>query len=204
MEIPSEAFITFLKKTKPDSISEMYKYSLTTIDGDVFNFSLTWQKVIKLAEKEARERQHRQALIKAIDFRRPPSIYGGSISLQNLRLKVEEADRIEGYVERLKTERKEEDKKRQSTASDSKMPLYNGEELKRESFAIVDLGRFRTKEESKVAKKKIDKRSKFAKRKSSSLTYINARQIAKEIKEKQEKLSKKKKKRSARVKRKQL
>lgn len=122
IKIPTEAVVTFLKKTKPDSISKLYEYNLTTNDGKVFNFNLTWQKVAKQSEEKMKERRHQQALMDATSFRRPSSIYDG-VSPQDLQTEIEKAEHIEDYIAYSKAEKKAEGEKKQLIDSDEENSL---------------------------------------------------------------------------------
>lgn len=115
-EISADAIVTFIKKKKSDSLSKKYEYNLKTHDGRVFNFSLTWQKIIKQTEEKTKERRHLQALTEASSFRRPPSIYD-EISPQDIRSEIEKEKHIEEYIELSKAERKTDDEKRQLAES---------------------------------------------------------------------------------------
>lgn len=117
IEIPQNATIEFIKVQKLDPSSREYEYRLILADDEVYNFSLKYQKLIKKSEEKLNKHRHQQALRDATRFRRPGSIYMDALP-QDLEPEHAKEQRLRAYIEKSRTDRKDEEEITQLTESD--------------------------------------------------------------------------------------
>lgn len=122
-EIPSEAILKLLKTEKLDKTYKTYTYELR-FPGNVFQFTLSRQKIYTLDEKRKADLLHGKKLRIAVNSQRPPSIDMGDSSSKL-------AEDIEAYIVKHKPE--------SSSLSSVKLPLGTrvSEHTKKRSFSDV-------------------------------------------------------------------
>lgn len=101
-EISSDATLEFLEKQEIDATYSTYIYKLTSLNN-VFQFTLSRQKIVKLSEDAKLHLNHLKKLKTVVDFRRPPSVNLNMLP-QELDSEREKAEIIETFIARQREE----------------------------------------------------------------------------------------------------